>query len=169
MQNFLYPATVSEHAPGDYVVRFQDVPEAITGGDTVQAAMLQAPDALAAAIEGYLELDRLPPLPSVSAAAGAFAVPLDTALAARVALVRAMSEQGVSLAELARRMETDWKTVQRIRTGKAVSADKVLAALAAVGLVSSLTVQPIFSQDAAEELRWRSAYQAVADGIAAQQ
>lgn len=171
MQTFLYPAVVSEIAPGDFEVRFPDVPEAITGGSSIEAAMREAPDALAAAIEGYLELDRLPPEPGSPPVdvQHVFAVPLDPALAARVALVRAMADQNINLAELARRLGTDWKTVQRIRNGNAASVDKMLGALAAVGLAPALSVQPIFSRDAAEELAWREAYKQVAETITAQQ
>ena len=168
MQSYVYPAVVTEIAPGDFEVRFPDVPEAITGGPDLEAAMRQAPDALAAAIEGYLEDDHPPPAPS-DPDGDAYRVLLDPALAARVALVRAMADQGLTRAELARRLGTDWKTVNRICSGQDVSADKVIGALAAVGLESGLHVQPIFSHDAAQELRWRAAYRQVGEIIAAQQ
>lgn len=155
MQDFLYPAVVTQIAPDDFEVRFPDVPEAITGGPDAAAALREAPDALLAAIEGYLELGREPPLPS-DPAGEAFAVPLDPQIAARVALVRAMAAQGVTKAELARRLGTDWKTVDRICGGRSVSLDKVVGALAAVGLVPGLQVQPVFSAEVADQLRWRA-------------
>lgn len=95
LRSYVYPAKLSEVAPGDVEVRFRDVPEAITGGPTPEAALAEAADALAAAIEGYLELGREPPLPS-EAAAGERLIALEPALAARVALVRAMAEQKLS-------------------------------------------------------------------------
>ena len=168
MQSYVYPAVVTQIAPGDFEVRFPDVPEAITGGPDLQAALREGPDALAAAIEGYLEDDQLPPLPS-DPGREAYRVPLDPVLAARVALLHAMADQGVTRAELARRLGTDWKTVNRICTGQDVSAEKAIGALAAVGLEPALHVQPIFSHDAAEELRWRAAYREVNEIIAAQQ
>ena len=168
MQSYLYPAIITAIAPGDFEVRFPDVPEAITGGADEQAALRQAPDALAAAIEGYLDLGRLPPLPH-DPPERAYSVALDPVLAARVALLHAMADQGVTRAELARRLGTDWKTVQRICTGQDVSAEKAIGALAAVGLEPALHVQPIFSHAAAEELRWREAYRQVGEVITAQQ
>ena len=167
MQRYVYPAVVTEIADGDFEVRFPDVPEAITGGADLEAALRMAPDALSVAIEGYLELDRLPPLPG-DPPGQAYAIALDPVLAARVALLHAMADQGVTRAELARRLGTDWKTVNRICTGQDVSADKAIGALAAVGLEPALHVQPIFSHEAAEELRWRAAYQQVGEVIAAQ-
>jgi antitoxin HicB len=139
LQSYVYPAQVSEIAPGDFEVRFRDVPEAITGGATLESALAEAPDALAAAIEGYLELDRPPPAPA-AAQAGDHPVPLEPALAARVALVRAMAEQSLSGRALGARLGWDEKAVRRVLTGRAASAGKMFSALRAVGLQPSLVV-----------------------------
>ena len=139
MQSYLYPASASEIAPGDVELRFRDVPEAITGGPSRDAALGEAADALAAAIEGYIELGREPPLPS-QALAGEHLVALEPALAARVALVRAMAEQKLSGRALGARLGWDEKAVRRVLTGKATSARKVFSALRAVGLQPSLLV-----------------------------
>ena len=139
MQSYLYPANGSEITPGDIELRFRDVPEAITGGPSLNAALAGAADALAAAIEGYLELGREPPLPS-EAVAGEHMVPLEPALAARVALIRAMAEQKLSGRALGARLGWDEKAVRRVLTGKAASARKVFFALRAVGLQPSLLV-----------------------------
>lgn len=61
MAVFAYPATVEEYEPGDFKVRFADVPEATTFGHTPEEALGNAPDALSGAIEHYLE--REPSMP----------------------------------------------------------------------------------------------------------
>ncbi len=81
MQSYIYPARVTQIARDDFVVRFRDVPEAITGGPDRDAALAQAPDALACAIEGYLKLGRQIPSPS-AALAGEHPVALEPAIAA---------------------------------------------------------------------------------------
>jgi predicted RNase H-like HicB family nuclease len=58
-----YPALFQPTANG-FLVRFRDVPEALTQGDDETDAMGMAEDALATALEFYFETDRLPPLPS---------------------------------------------------------------------------------------------------------
>ena len=139
MQDFVYPATVAEIASDDFELRFRDVPEVITGGPSVEAALAQAPDALAAALEGYIALGRAPPLPS-AAQAGEHPVGLEPALAGRVALVRAMSEQGLSGRALGARLGWDEKAIRRVLIGREVSATKVFHALRAVGLQPCLLV-----------------------------
>ncbi len=48
-----YAAVVTEPNPGEFLVAFPDVPEAITGGSSLEEAVSNAPDALAAALEHY--------------------------------------------------------------------------------------------------------------------
>jgi antitoxin HicB len=60
-----YPAKFVEAEEGGYVVTFRDVPEAITEGDTLEAAFAHAADALETALSFYIG-DRLP-LPAPSA------------------------------------------------------------------------------------------------------
>ena len=111
----------------------------ITGGGDAETALAEGPDALAAALEGYLELGREPPAPS-ALQAGEHLVPLEPALAARVALVRARVEQKLSGRALGARLGWDEKAVRRVLTGRAASARKVFSALRAVGLQPSLVV-----------------------------
>ncbi len=139
MELFSYPATVTEAYPGDFVVRFAEVPEAITGGDTVEAALANAPDALAVAIDGYLERDRSIPAPR-PAKDSEYPISLDPEVAARVVLRRAMKELGVTNVALARRMKRDEKAVRRILSGRNASFSMTLDALRAVGLHPALSV-----------------------------
>jgi antitoxin HicB len=54
MQTWAYPAVIEKHGPEDFVVTFPDVPEAITGGASLDEARLNAADALEEAILGYM-------------------------------------------------------------------------------------------------------------------
>ncbi len=141
MQHFSYVAFVQEQAPGEYLVTFPDVPEAITQGDTAQEAIDNASDALSAALEGYLELGRaFPPAtpfpdPSQVRAGHWFdQVAVEPAIAARGMLAQAMRDQGLSKVGLASRLKRDEKIVRRILSGKGASLDLTLEALRAVGL-----------------------------------
>lgn len=139
MELFSYPATVTEAYPGDFVVRFADLPEAITGGSTVKEALANAPDCLAVAIEGYLERDW--PLPPPRAAKeGEHAIPLDPQIAGRAILKQVMQEQGLTNVDLAERMKRDEKAIRRILSGRQASFSMTLAALKAVGVLPALSV-----------------------------
>ena len=137
MQAYVYPAHVAEIAPGDFEVRFRDVPEAITGGGDAAAALAEAPDALAAAVEGYLELARPVPAPS-ALQRGELGVPLSPPLAARVLLTQAMQAQGLSKVALAQRWGRDEKVVRRVLSGRGASLELTLAALGALGVRPAL-------------------------------
>jgi len=53
-----YPVVIQEVADADFVASFPDIPEAITGAQTRERALMMAEDALATAIEHYLEIGR---------------------------------------------------------------------------------------------------------------
>lgn len=69
---------------GGYVITFRDIPEAITQGDTEEDAMAMAEDALATAMDFYVEDQRPVPLPS-RPHQGERLIALAPAVAARVA------------------------------------------------------------------------------------
>ena len=51
---FTYPCTLRKDAEGRFVVRFRDVPEALTDGATRAEALSEATDCLGAALVGYM-------------------------------------------------------------------------------------------------------------------
>jgi len=138
MQSWTYPATF-ERLDGEIVVRFPDVPEALTGAEDEAEARELAADALAVALDHYLDTGRDLPVPR-QAVAGEVAIALAPDVAARAMLLRAMKEQHVNKVALAARMGRDEKVARRIVAGKGVSLDLTLAALKAVGLRPSLAV-----------------------------
>jgi len=103
-----YPVVLEAQPEGGFVVRFPDIPEAITQGDDEDEALLYAVDALETALEIYVEERR--PLPVPSPAEGRPVVRPSALEGAKLAIHQAMIEQGVRKAELARR--TGWHMPQ---------------------------------------------------------
>jgi antitoxin HicB len=134
-----YPARVEEAGPGDFVVTFPDIPEAITGAGSYAEAVDTAADALAAAVEGYVLKARAAPARR-DAGVGEVAVPLAPALAARVLLTERMAADKLTKSAVARLIGKDEKVVRRILEGSNVSLDQILDALAKLGVRPALAV-----------------------------
>jgi antitoxin HicB len=98
---------------GGYIVRFPDVPQAVTEADTEAEALAWAEDALVVALTGYQDAGRDIPAPS-RPAPGQPAVALPPYIAIKLVIYQAMRELGVSQAELARRLECDPRQVRRL-------------------------------------------------------
>jgi len=108
---FVYPAEITE-APDGWTVTFPDVPEAITGGATRDEAIGRAAEALVSALSIYVEAGER--LPSPSPAKGCPLVSVTALEAAKLALHQAMSEDGLSKVELARRMGKHERAIRRL-------------------------------------------------------
>ncbi|MFC0819981.1 type II toxin-antitoxin system HicB family antitoxin [Moraxella marmotae] len=97
-----YPATLTLHDTG-FMVTFRDIPEAITEGATLEEALEMAADALAVAMEFYIDDNRAVPMPS-QPQDGEQLVGLPPSVWAKVLLLNEMLTQNISQAELAKRM-----------------------------------------------------------------
>jgi antitoxin HicB len=113
MKNFRYPAIVKVDQAGFHLVTFPDVPEAGTDAATRDEALHAAPDALIAALGGYIADRRPIPQPSRTKP-GHAVISLPTLVAAKLALYEAMREAGVSNAELGRRLSLSEGAVRRL-------------------------------------------------------
>jgi antitoxin HicB len=126
-----YPAALTRDPDGGFT---RDVPEAITEGDTCEEALLRAEDALESALAMYFAARDPLPVPS-QAEASEEMVLLSALGMAKTALYDAMREQGVSRAELARRLRWHLPQVNRVVDPRHASRmEHVEAALAALGL-----------------------------------
>ena len=67
MDQFAYPAQFTPDEGGDYMVRFRDLPEAITSGRDMADAIEQAADCLQEALAGRLVRREAIPRPSKQA------------------------------------------------------------------------------------------------------
>lgn len=127
-----YPVVLEPAEEGGFVVTFPDVPEAITQGEDEQEALLVARDALETALEMYVEERR--PLPLPSAADGRPLVVPDALACAKLAVYRAMTEQRVGKAELARRLVWHLPQVDRLLDLRHASRlSQIESALAVLG------------------------------------
>lgn len=103
MSDFAFSALIVEDPDGGYLVTFPDVPEAITGGDTLAEARTNAADALGLALRGILVRNLPLPIPrSRGRKLELIAVAPETAL--KLAVVEAFRAAGISQAEFARRL-----------------------------------------------------------------
>lgn len=134
-----YPATLVRDGDG-YLVRFPDIPEALTQGKTREAALEMAADALRTAMDFYFEDARRVPTPS-RVKRGQVGVELPPSVAAKVLLLNTMLEQRVTAAELARRLHTSPQSVTRlVDLNHTTKIDTVAGALKALGRHMELVV-----------------------------
>jgi len=117
---------------GGYTVTFRDVPEAITEGQTLEEARLNAVDALESALSLYIADRQALPVPS-PAKRGERMVSLSALGMAKVALHEAMRERLVGRAELARRLGWHLAQINRVldlcHASKMAQVETALAAL----------------------------------------
>lgn len=141
MEDFAYPVVLEAAAEGGYVVKFPDVPEAITQGEDEAEALARAQDALETALEFYV--DDGAALPAASKAKRGQPVVRPSALACmKLAVYAAMVEEKVRKTELARRLGWHLMQVDRLLdVHHASRIDQIEAALTAMGKRLSIHVQ----------------------------
>lgn len=133
MRTFTYPAVFEPGDEAGIVVTFPDVPGAITQGDDEADARAMAADALGTALLATIGTKR--PLPVASPLMpGQVLVAVDADVAAKLAVLEAFQEAGISQRELARRLGKDEREVRRILDPEHATKMPALAAtLAALG------------------------------------
>lgn len=104
MDRFIYPVTLTpDPDDGGYVVRFIDLPEAITQGETVAEALHEATDCLEEAIANRVAMKMDIPSPSPLDKEW-YGVSLTAYMAIRAALYQSMRTQHITEEELATRL-----------------------------------------------------------------
>ncbi len=115
------------------MVRFRDLPEAITSGRDLADAIEQAADCLQEALAGRLVRRDLIPRPSKQLR-GDRRIPVAMYLAPKLALFSAMKRAGINNSELARRLGLTEVVIRRMLNPKhETKAGKIEAALRALG------------------------------------
>ncbi len=138
---FAYPVELVEQ-DGEFIVDFPDIPECHTIGDTREAALVQARDALETALSLYIDQKRL--LPRASLPLGRSVVSPSALAALKAELYMAMKEKNVTKAELARRLKVSKVQIQRLCEIMHQSRlDQIEAALAALGKRVLVTTQEL--------------------------
>src|SRR5262245_18510986 len=130
---FAYPVRFTpDETDGGFVVTFGDLPEAMTEGDTIAAALAEAAEGLKAAIAGRIRRGETMPEPSPPADLPMVPVPAQTA--AKAALYLALLETGISNHQLAARLGCNEKEVRRLLDPRHPSKlPRIQRALAALG------------------------------------
>ncbi len=110
---FAYPARYEAgDDPSVLVCTFLDVPEAITEGRGLAEARTMAAEALGLALLTYVRMGR--PLPRASARGNAEMVAVEPEVAAKLALIQAFADSGLTQRALGRRLAKDEKEVRRL-------------------------------------------------------
>lgn len=134
MRTFTYPIRLTpDEVDGGFVVTCRNVAEAITQGDSVEAALREAEDCLDEAMHARMlsGLD-IPQPNAVEQGEHLVSVPVGTAL--KLSVYLAMREDHVSKSELARRMGVDEKEIRRALDPRhATKAPRLEDALHALG------------------------------------
>ena len=129
-----YPASiVRENTGKGFLVRFADLPEALTGGDDMEDSLTQAADCLAEAVAGRIRRGDSIPTPS-KLKRGQHPIGVPLYLAPKLALYLAVREQGLRNTELARRLGVSETVVRRMLDPKHdTKPARIQAALNALG------------------------------------
>ena len=129
-----FPVVSTKDSNGSLLVGFPDVPEAHTFGDDLEEALARAVDALETALATYVEEGRDLPVPR-RPKRGQRTVRPSALVAIKLAIYRAMREEGIRKTELARRLGWHLPQVDRLLDlDHASRLDQVEAALGALGL-----------------------------------
>jgi antitoxin HicB len=133
MVRFAYPAQFSPDDGGAWMVRFRDLPEAITSGRDMADAIEQAADCLQEALAGRLTRKDAAPEPSKPRQDERL-IPVAMYLAPKLALYSSMRRNGVSNADLSRRLGVTEAVIRRMLNPKhETKSGRIEAALRALG------------------------------------
>jgi antitoxin HicB len=132
LARFEYPAAIKVDEAGFHLVTFPDLPEAATDGKNLAEALVEAADCLGEALAGRIVDRETVPSPSTPRR-GHYLIALEETLALKIALNQALAERGVTIAELARRLDCDHKEARRLLDPRAASkVPRLTEALAAL-------------------------------------
>ncbi len=137
---YQYPLELHEESTGVWLSCL-DVPEMNASGDTLDEALAEALDGMESALSLYVEQRRKIPPASVPQARNPV-LRLPALTVAKIMLWNALLDEGMSRAELARRLGCSRQVVDRLVDFLHSSKiEQVERALAVLGLHLSLTVQ----------------------------
>lgn len=133
MVTVAYPATLTRDNEGRYLVRFRDLPEALTDGANENEALEEAADCLSEALMSRIVDNEDIPTPSVSRR-GEYTVAPDATVALKVSLCSIVRSSKLTTAELARRLGIDHKEARRFLDPRHLTKfPRLLEALAVLG------------------------------------
>jgi antitoxin HicB len=138
---YSYPARLKPQEDGSILVRFPDLPEALTDGADEAEALVEASDCLSEALAGRIRRGEDLPAPS-PARSGMHDVAPEPRIALKAALYTALRKQRMTIADLACRLGIDERRAARLLSPRAHSRLADLeAALSALGYTIGIEVR----------------------------
>ena len=129
-----YPASLRRDSGGRYLVRFRDLPEALTDGATKRDALREASDALSETLAARMVTGEEIPPPSLPRGQD-YRVAPDATITLKTGLYKALKDQHLSVADLARRLKVDHREARRLLDPRhPTKLPRLRAALAAVDI-----------------------------------
>lgn len=136
-----YPARVAKGRDGRWLVRFPQLPEALTDGATLAEAMDEARDCLSEALMSRIVDGETIPAPAPIKRGERLIAP-DAAVALKAAVHRVVQARGLTAASLARALGVDHKEARRILDPRHNTKQRRLSeALDALGYEVMVTVR----------------------------
>jgi antitoxin HicB len=130
---FAYPARLTRNFERRFLVRFPDLPEALTDGASEVEALQEAADALSEALMSRIVDGEAIPDPS-PVRRNQYQIAPDPTVALKAALHKAVRERKVTAADLSRLLEIDHKEARRLLDPRERSKlPRLTAALGALG------------------------------------
>jgi antitoxin HicB len=131
---YRYPATLEPDEEGRVLVRFADLPEALTDAADLAEALVEAADCLSEALASRIvDGEEIPRPSSTEARPGQHIISPSPTIALKAALYTALRHRDMTVADLAARLDTDWHQAARLidprRASKLTSLAAALAAL----------------------------------------
>lgn len=139
-RHFNYPIKLSKAKEGGYIVKFLDLPEAITQGESIEHALQEASDCLEEAIANRVSMKLSIPVAS-NPKKNQHCISLHATLAAKVALYIAVQESNLNNTKLAKKLHCDEKEVRRLLDPHYVSKlPRIESALEKLGMRLSVGI-----------------------------
>ena len=129
--NILYPAKITRDEDDRYLVRFIDIEEGISEGETLEEALFNAQEVLTLSIEGRMDEKMNVPSPSVIDEDDIYMV-APSAMVQAALLVRENRKNKLSMAEFARMLQTSWPAASKLESPHNSPTIKMLVKAASV-------------------------------------
>jgi antitoxin HicB len=138
--NVLYPAIFEyDRTEKRYTVRFPNLPEAITEGETLEEALFNASEVLTLTLEGRIDEGMKIPMPTHRKGAKLIA----PSARAQAALLMRWAKGEHTTAEIARALNTSWPAVARLEDPHHWPNLRQLERAAAVGQRLVISLEPV--------------------------
>lgn len=147
MKTPTYFAHIERQEDGSFLVRFPDVPGALSEGTTVDEAVANAREALTGVLGALHDAGEAVPRPAIEAGPNRFPIQPDPDTAVPVMLRWAREDAGLTQAQLADRMGITQQAYQKLeRTGGNPSIKTLAKVARALGLHFAVSIEaPIAS------------------------